>query len=105
MRVAYSTNVTHKDLLDFFYRIFLVCNSNVLEFYGDGEYCVMRFKRNFNEKEIFTGIIKDSTIYVDRLGSGMGEMLVMGNIVFSCTHPMKVPDSRIEEYFRRNSYL
>ena len=101
MRAVYLINKSKEELHEILRGIFQNLASNILEFVDEGDV----FITIKNNKKLFRAVLKDSTIYVNELGSGMGEMLEAENIVFSCTHPVEAPDERIEDYFRRNSFL
>lgn len=101
MRATYSTNKSKEELRRIFRNKFQNLASNILEFVDEGDI----FITVKNNKKLFRAVIKNSTIYVGELGSGMGEMLVSENVVFCCAHHKEVPNRRIEDYFCRNSRL
>lgn len=101
MRAAYSTNKSKEELKILFRRIFQNLASDIFEFV-EGEDISITVRKN---EKLFRAVIRDSTIYVEGLGSGIDEMLKSADINFSFSQFVKIPDKRIEDYFKRNGYL
>lgn len=93
MRAAYSTNVSKEKLIDFILSLNACGFKLCCDEYEEEPF----FKLNTEGKDFLIGIVS-GTIYVNNLGSGMGQALDKAGISFSYTQHDQAMDE-IESYF------